>query len=227
MTTFRAGASVAMISHRIASSIRKVLVANAISDPFDLRPRFCRKVCKPCVGNVSHGLRDDLNGISNGSPGDRVIPESLKRQTRHYLLQNGDLCEAIPNCDRWVLRRLRNPNCLSLDAVPHQRVKSVPRRNRYRDAECLRDLVLDLHETEHVGNFRGGIIVDEKVEIAARSLGATRPRAEHEKPSGAILAQTSVIGSEDLDQIGSIHARILPESSRQGETACKRASQVR
>jgi hypothetical protein len=60
------------------------------------------------------------------------------------------------------------------------------------DAESPRKLLLDLHEAEHVRNFRLRVVVDEKVEVAVRLRHAKSPGTEHEEPGRSVLAEGGV-----------------------------------
>ena len=75
---------------------------------------------------------------------------------------------------------ITRPTGVPLDAVLHQGVKCIPRRNGDRDAQSLRNLIFDLHETEHARNFRFRVVVDKEVEIAVGSICAKSPGAEDE-----------------------------------------------
>jgi hypothetical protein len=72
-----------------------------------------------------------------------------------------------------------DPNAVALYVFLHQRVKSVTGRVGHWDAERLRNGLLDLHEAEHVSNFRRRVIIDEEVEIAVGPLVAASARAEN------------------------------------------------
>src|SRR5215211_3146839 len=100
---------------------------------------------------------------------------------------------------------LRNPNSVALYAVLHQRVKCVARRNSHGYPKSLRNLLFDLHEAKHVRNFRRWVVVNEEIEVAVGSFSPNGPAAEYEKTRRAVLAQSGVVGPQDLDQSGSVH----------------------
>src|SRR5215211_1476323 len=100
---------------------------------------------------------------------------------------------------------LRNPNSVALYAVLHQRVKCVARRNSHGYPKSLRNLLFDLHEAKHVRNFRRWVVVNEEIEVAVGSFSPNGPGAEYEKTRRAVLAQSGVVGPQDLDQSGSVH----------------------
>lgn len=108
-------------------------------------------------------------------------------------------------------------SCDPLDPVLHQGVKCIPRRDGHRDAESLRDLLVDLHETEHARNSRFRIVVDE---IAIGSRRANGLGAEHEQPSRAVLAQSGIVRPQDLDQGGLVHGSQVA-TIRAGKRACR------
>jgi hypothetical protein len=57
-------------------------------------------------------------------------------------------------------------------------MKGVPCRNGHWDVESLRQVLLNLHEAEHVRNFRFRVVVDEEVEITVGPREANSPGAE-------------------------------------------------
>ena len=78
-------------------------------------------------------------------------------------------------------------------------MKGIPRRNGHRDAESPRKLLLDLHETEHVRNFRLRVVVYEEVEVAVGSRHAESPGTEHEQSGRSVLAESGVVRPQDFD----------------------------
>jgi hypothetical protein len=59
-------------------------------------------------------------------------------------------------------------------------MKGVPCRNGHWDVESLRQVLLNLHEAEHVRNFRFRVVVDEEIEITVGPREANSPGAEDE-----------------------------------------------
>jgi hypothetical protein len=106
---------------------------------------------------------------------------------------------------------LRDPNGFLLNALSHQRVKRVARRNRHCDAESRRNLLFDLHQAEHVRNFRSRVVINEEIEIA---VGPLRPTAREPKMNSPVRGRRErELRGEVVNDKGRYHSRDSRENN--------------